>query len=77
MKGYDISLIEKAKAATILPLTAIGGAGSLEDIGKLISKFGIIGAGAGSLFVYKGKFKAVLINYPSFNDKDILIEKYF
>ena len=36
---------------------------------KLIEKFGIVGAGAGSLFVFKGKYRAVLINYP------ILIEK--
>ena len=77
MKGYDISLIEKARAATTLPLTALGGAGTLEDIGSLIQRFGIIGASAGSLFVYKGKLKAVLINYPHFSDKDELVRKYF
>lgn len=77
MKGYDISLIEKARAATTLPLTALGGAGTLEDIGSLIQKFGIIGASAGSLFVYKGKLRAVLINYPNFSDKDELVRKYF
>ncbi len=77
MKGYDMNLMEKARNATTLPLTAIGGAGSLDDIGALISKFGIIGASAGSLFVYKGKLKAVLINYPNFEDKDALVKKYF
>ncbi len=77
MKGYDISLIEKARAATTLPLTAIGGAGTLEDIGALIEKFGIIGASAGSIFVFKGKLKAVLINYPNFSDKEELVKKYF
>jgi cyclase len=77
MKGYDLNLIEKAINSTTLPLTAIGGAGTLEDIGKLINKFGIIGASAGSLFVFKGKLKAVLINYPNFAEKDQLVEKYF
>jgi cyclase len=77
MKGYDLKLIEAARKETTLPLTAIGGAGTLEDIGQLISKFGIIGAAAGSLFVYKGKLKGVLINYPNFLDKETLISKYF
>ena len=74
MKGYDITLIEKAKKETTLPVTVLGGAGSLEDIGKLIKKFGIIGAAAGSLFVYKGKLRGVLINYPNAIDKDQLIK---
>jgi cyclase len=77
MKGYDIKLIESARKETTLPLTAIGGAGKIEDIGELISKFGIIGAAAGSLFVYKGKLKAVLISYPNFSDKESLIKRYF
>lgn len=76
MNGYDLDLIEKARNSTTLPLTAIGGAGSLEDIGGLISKYGIIGASAGSLFVYKGKLKGVLISYPNFTEKDALIKKY-
>ena len=43
----------------------LGGAGSLEDIKKIISKFKIIGVAAGSLFVFKGKYRAVLISYPN------------
>jgi len=38
----------------------------------LIRRFGTIGAAAGSLFVFKGKYKAVLINYPSRSEKDAL-----
>ena len=48
-----------------MPITVLGGAGTLDDIKNLISKFNIIGAAAGSLFVFKGKYKAVLINYPN------------
>lgn len=77
MKGYDMALAEKIRANTSLPLTVLGGAGSLHDIGKLINKFGIIGASAGSLFVFKGVYKAVLINYPSPTEKDNLIKENF
>ncbi|RDI12176.1 AglZ/HisF2 family acetamidino modification protein [Flavobacterium sp. AG291] len=77
MKGYDLALVEKARKTTILPMTVLGGAGSLEDIGKLIEKFGIIGAAAGSRFVYKGKLKGVLINYPNNEEKRELIKTYF
>lgn len=73
MKGYDFALIEKIREAVNLPITVLGGAGSLSDIGKLISKCGVIGAAAGSLFVFKGIYRAVLINYPSRDEKDSLI----
>ncbi|TKC05275.1 AglZ/HisF2 family acetamidino modification protein [Pedobacter frigoris] len=77
MKGYDLSLAEKMRDSVTVPLTMLGGAGSLDDIGKLISKFGIIGASAGSLFVFKGVYKAVLINYPNQNEKTQLILNNF
>lgn len=63
--GYDIDLISKVKKHIRIPLTVLGGAGSLDDIGEMIKKFGIIGCAAGSLFVFKGKYNAVLINYPN------------
>ncbi len=70
MKGYDMSLIEKVAGVTSLPLTVLGGAGSLQDIEKVIEKHGVIGVAAGSLFVFKGPYKAVLINYPSQTEKN-------
>jgi len=77
MKGYDLALIEKVRKSITVPLTVLGGAGSLNDIGKLIEKYGIIGAAAGSLFIFKGIYRAVLINYPNRTEKDALIEKHF
>jgi cyclase len=65
MKGYDVELISRVREAISLPMTVLGGAGTLKDIEDLIRTFGIIGAAAGSLFVFKGKYRAVLINYPS------------
>lgn len=73
MKGYDLALVEKIRESISVPLTVLGGAGSLQDIGRLIKKYGTIGAAAGSLFVFKGIYKAVLINYPSRAEKDALI----
>jgi imidazole glycerol-phosphate synthase subunit HisF len=77
MGGYDLNLIQKIREAIRIPMTVLGGAGSLDDIGKVISKHGIIGVAAGSFFVFKGKYKAVLINYPSRSEKDSMIKKYF
>jgi len=73
MKGYDFDLVTQVRNATSLPMTVLGGAGSLKDIADLIRNFGIIGAAAGSLFVFKGVYRAVLINYPSRDEKDVLI----
>lgn len=73
MKGYDLELINKLHSNVSVPLTALGGAGSVDDIATLIKNEGIIGAAAGSTFVFKGKYRAVLINYPSPSDKRKLI----
>jgi cyclase len=70
MKGYDLALIEKIAESISIPLTVLGGAGSLGDIEKVIDKHGVIGVAAGSLFVFKGPYKAVLINYPSQKEKN-------
>ena len=70
MKGYDLDLIAKVRAKISLPMTVLGGAGSLKDIGEVIDIHGIIGVAAGSLFVFKGPYKAVLINYPTQLEKN-------
>jgi cyclase len=73
MEGYDLQLLQAIRAAITLPMSALGGAGSLEHLRQLIRQFGIIGAAAGSLFVFKGVFRAVLINYPRRAELDALI----
>lgn len=70
MKGYDLDLIAKVREKITLPMTVLGGAGSLEDIEKVIATHGVIGVAAGSLFVFKGPYKAVLINYPNQVEKN-------
>ena len=75
MKGYDMELVDKIRNAISSPLTVLGGAGTLKDIGSLISKYNVIGAAAGSLFVFKGVFKAVLISYPTPSQKATLLSE--
>jgi cyclase len=72
MQGYDMELVARLRQSISVPLTVLGGASSLEDIRKLVQSYPVIGAAAGSLFVFKGKYRAVLINYPDRNDRDAL-----
>jgi len=65
MQGYDLDLASQLRDVLTVPVTIMGGAGSLEHVGQLVSKLGVVGAAAGSLFVFKGKRRAVLINYPT------------
>lgn len=70
MEGYDVDTIGRLKKILTIPLTVLGGASSLQDMGDVISTCGLVGCAAGSLFVFKGTYKAVLINYPNYSDKE-------
>ncbi|MGE0676308.1 AglZ/HisF2 family acetamidino modification protein [Pseudolabrys sp.] len=72
MSGYDLDAVGAVRGAVRIPLTVVGGAGSLDDIAALIDRFPLIGAGAGSLFMFKGPYKAVLVNYPTPAQKDAI-----
>jgi cyclase len=74
MQGYDLNLATQIKDVIKVPVTFLGGCGSLEHVRELISKIGIVGASAGSLFVFKGKYQAVLINYPNSDEKKQLLK---
>lgn len=74
--GYDFNLINTIKNNISIPVTYLGGASSLNDIGDLVENFGLVGCSAGSLFVFKGKYRAVLINYPNFEEKyELLLDR--
>ncbi len=75
MEGFDLELVEKLRRETSLPMTVMGGAGSLDHVAELWNAQGIIGASAGSLFVFKGRFRAVLINYPNLDEKAALLTR--
>lgn len=72
MTGYDLELARRLRARVSIPMTVLGGAGSLDHLRQLLASCGVIGAAAGSLFVFKGQFRAVLINYPNANQKEEL-----
>ena len=74
MKGYDLKLAKEIRSRVEVPLTVLGGAGSLDDMKHLVDNCGIVGCAAGSLFVFKGKYRAVLINYPNPVEKKHIFE---
>lgn len=63
MNGYDLELAKSVRDKVNTPLTFLGGAGSVEDMSVLIDTVGTVGAAAGSMFVFKGTYRAVLITY--------------
>jgi cyclase len=73
MQGYDLDLIKRIAKEVSIPLIACGGAGNLTHMSEVI-KQGASSASAGSLFVFFGKRKAVLINYPEREEIDRLFQ---
>lgn len=65
MSGYDLEVLRSITAAVDIPVIACGGAGSLRDMVEVVDQAAVSAAAAGSLFVYRGRRRAVLINYPS------------
>ena len=74
MSGYDLILAKNLRNAVNVPISIMGGAGNLNDMKNLFNTCGVVGAVAGSLFVFKGALKAVLINYPHGDEKNNLVE---
>jgi cyclase len=64
MAGYDLPLVRSVCDAVRVPVIACGGAGSTIDMARVIREAGAASAAAGSLFVFQGKHRAVLITYP-------------
>jgi cyclase len=69
MMGYDLILIKSVAEAVTIPVVALGGAGEYDDFRKAVSQAYASAVAAGSMFVFHGPRKAVLVNYP---DKDQL-----
>lgn len=62
-QGYDLELLRKVSSAVSVPVIACGGAGTLAHLREAIGA-GVSAVAAGSMFVYLGKHRAVMINYP-------------
>lgn len=65
MIGYDIELIRGISDAVGIPVIALGGAGRLDDFKSAVNDGHASAVAAGSMFVYHGSRRAVLINYPT------------
>ena len=72
MGGYDLQLVKIVESSVSVPLMFIGGAGKLSDMSDLFGIAPMAAAAAGSLFVFKGKYRAVLINYPDLQQRKAL-----
>ncbi|WP_288235937.1 hypothetical protein [uncultured Prochlorococcus sp.] len=57
-----------------MPFTILGSARDYKDFKDLYKKYGLVGMAAGSLFVFRGKYRAVLINYPNKIEKNSFFE---
>jgi imidazole glycerol-phosphate synthase subunit HisF len=68
MEGYDLDLIRTVTGAIGIPVIACGGAGSIDDFGKAVKTGGASAVAAGSMVVYQGKNRGVLINFPTRED---------
>nr|WP_298996106.1 AglZ/HisF2 family acetamidino modification protein [uncultured Allomuricauda sp.] len=75
MMGYDINTINKITEAVNIPVIVCGGAGELKDFKEAFNIGGASAAAAGSMFVFQGKKRGVLISYPDPNDIKRIISK--
>jgi cyclase len=66
MTGYDLELVRLVSESVSIPVVAVGGAGSLEDMVSAVRDGGAAAAAAGSFFVFHGRHRAVLVTYPSY-----------
>ncbi len=75
MTGYDLQLIKSIAEIVSVPVVACGGAGNLGHFKEAYFDAKAHALAAGSMFVYHGPRKAVLINYPSKNEIKQLFNK--
>ena len=73
MSGYDLNFLKDALKNISVPSIIVGGCSNYEDIKKLFINYQNVAAGCSSIFIFKGKLKAVLISYPSEEDKKNII----
>ena len=65
MKGYDLELVKQVSEAVDIPVVACGGANDVNDLAAAVKKGGASAVAAGSMFVFQGRHRAVLISYPT------------
>ena len=75
LEGYDVDMIKTISQGLKIPVIASGGAKTIADFSKVIKYGGASAVAAGSMFVFNGQHKAVLITYPEYEDLEKEIGK--
>ncbi len=70
MQGYDLELLKTVSRAVTIPVIACGGAGRIEHFAEAVHTGEAAAVSAGSMFVFQGKHRAVLITYPDASELD-------
>jgi imidazole glycerol-phosphate synthase subunit HisF len=65
MQGYDLELVRRVTSAVGIPVIACGGAGTVQHLADAVRRGGASAVAAGSMFVFQGKHRAVLVNTPA------------
>jgi cyclase len=71
MSGYDLPLIQRVAKGVGVPIVACGGAGTVEHLAEGV-RSGASAVAAGSMFVFHGKHRAVLISYLSSGEMGLM-----
>lgn len=74
MTGYDLALVRSVALAPV-PVVVCGGAGSVEHLRQAVHEGGASAVAAGSMFVFHGKHRAVLISYPKAAELETIFAK--
>jgi cyclase len=73
MEGYDLELVRRVSEVVSVPVVAVGGAGSLQHLREAVDH-GASASAAGSMFVFHGRHRAVLITYPKYEELEKLFD---
>lgn len=71
MAGYDLDLVRTVAKAPV-SVVVCGGAGTMQHLSQAVHEGGASAVAAGSMFVFHGKHRAVLINYPKANELEMV-----
>ena len=73
-EGFDLDLVNRVADAVSIPVIAHGGAGSVEDIGRVVKQAHASAVALGSLVVFQRKGMGVLVNFPDARQLEAVLE---
>ena len=74
MNGYDYELLNKIAEKLSIPVIALGGAGNMGHVAEVVRRTKVSAVAAGSMFVFQGPHKAVLISYPKRKELEQILQ---